>query len=161
MYVLRAAVAVLFLSMFFTVPGVRAEEAASMAALPPEWREEEQQATIFAQDWIADLDAENFAAAAKRVLSLGKEPDPSSPKTLRALRAEMGEYSERVLMEKVVYAAATDNSECKARVSYSTKAAKKNVVEVVEVLLVKGQKPAVLDYRLEPYQKADIGIEIN
>ena len=153
-------VTVLLLNMFFAAPGIRAEATTTMSALPPEWREEAQQATIFAQDWIADLDGENFAAAAKRVLSLGKEPDPSKPKTLRALRAEMGEYSERVLMGAVVYAAATDNSECKARVSYSTKAAKKNVVEVVEVLLVKGQEPAVLDYRLEPYTKADIGIVI-
>ncbi len=161
MHVLRMTFTVLLLNMFFVVPAVWAEEAATMSALPPEWQAEKEQATIFAQDWIADLDAEDFAAAAKRVLSLGKEPEPSKPKTLRALRAEMGEYSERVLMGAVVYAAATDNSECKARVSYSTKAAKKNVVEVVEVLLVKGQAPAVLDYRLEPYRKADIGIEIN
>ena len=160
MHVFRISVTVLLLNMCFAAPAVWAEEATSMPALPPEWREEAQQATIFAQDWIADLDAENFSVAAKRVLSLGKEPDPSKSKTLRALRAEMGEYSERVLMGANVYAAATDNSECKARVSYSTKAAKKNVVEVVEVLLVKDQEPAVLDYRLEPYAKADIGIVI-
>jgi hypothetical protein len=160
MHVFRSVCVVVLLGIFFAVPAGRAEEATEATPVDVEWMEEGKQATIFAQDWIADLDAGDFVKAAGQVLPLGKKPDPSNPKTLRDMRAELGEFSSRALtqMHAEVYAAASDDSECKVRVRYSTKAERKNVLEVVEVLLVKGREPVVLDYRFEPYQKSDIGI---
>ncbi len=176
MHSLRILIAVVLLGAFSAAPAVRAEEVRVSAASPGDWDEERHQAILFAQDWIADLDAGDFAKAARPVLSyaeppivsVGGGPDSLPPERLRFLRAEMlrtmraemGEFSKRVLMGAVVYAAATDDSECKARVQYSTKASVKNVMEVVEVLLVKGREPAILGYRFEPYQEADIGLRL-
>ncbi len=122
-----------------------AEDSQTMEAAPPEWLEQKQNAASFTYDWLVALDNEEYAQAAASYTVDGDTA--ASESFLRAQRKGLGELSSRSYEWATVTAVATDDSEHKVQVVYTTEFAQKTVTETIEVLLWH-KDPIVLSYTI-------------
>lgn len=111
-----------------------------------EWKDQRDDASSFASDWLTDLDNMDFAAAASAYTITG-EPIELEAK-LQAARAGLGALRERNYGWARVLAIAHDESECRVEVVFTTRFEHGVREEWLDILLGH-EAPVVMIYELK------------